>query len=168
LIKCAQGPSNAQSAVTRAAPILKPKLVLSVGICATLKPEKAKLGDVVVSSKLSTYDDRKVHADGKVEFRGVKNMAIPKNVADRILYADHGWKPPLKDPSSLKVEVHRDAVMLSGSELVNNVKRRKELADYFQALGLEMEGAGRYKPSTSVKKSDWLCYLCTIPYHIYI
>jgi nucleoside phosphorylase len=61
-----------------------------------------------------------------------------------ILHAADGWEPPLKDQSSLKVEVHRDAVMLSGPELVDNRERREELAEYFRdALGLEMEGAGR-------------------------
>jgi hypothetical protein len=37
--------------------------------------------------------------------------------------AAHGWKPPLKDPKSLDVEVHHDAVMLSGSDLFNNRER---------------------------------------------
>jgi nucleoside phosphorylase len=37
--------------------------------------------------------------------------------------------------------------MLSGSMLVNDPKTREKLAaDFPNALGLEMEGAGRYKP----------------------
>jgi hypothetical protein len=42
-------------------------------------------------------------------------------MARLILNAAHGWKPPLKDPKSLDVEVHHDAVMLSGSDLVNKL-----------------------------------------------
>jgi hypothetical protein len=71
-------------------------------------------------------------------------------MARLILNAAHGWKPPLKDPKSLDVEVHHDAVMLSGSDLVNNRERRQELLNSFpDALGLEMEGAGRNFPHHS-------------------
>jgi nucleoside phosphorylase len=143
LIKCAQGPTEAVIAVKNAAEILHPKVVLFVGICASMKPTKAKLGDVVISAKLATYGDRKVRADGTVEYRGPK-ANVSRYMSRLILHAADGWEPPLKDQSSLKVEVHRDAVMLSGPELVDNRERREELAEYFRdALGLEMEGAGR-------------------------
>jgi hypothetical protein len=71
-------------------------------------------------------------------------------MARLILNAAHGWKPPLKDPKSLDVKVHHDAVTLSGSDLVNNRERRQELLNSFpDALGLEMEGAGRNFPHHS-------------------
>jgi hypothetical protein len=85
LIKCAQGPSKAQTAVTNAARILYPKVVLFVGLCATMKPAKARLGDVVISAKLATYDDKKVMADGRNLYRGIK-VNVNKNMADLILY----------------------------------------------------------------------------------
>jgi nucleoside phosphorylase len=142
LMKSAQGPIEALLAVKNAAEILKPKVVLFVGICASMRPKKAKLGDVIISAKLATYDETKIKED-KVEYRGSKSK-VSQNMQKRIRHATDGWKAPLKDPSSLKVEVHPDAVMLSGSDLVNNRGRREELAEYFQdALGLEMEGAGR-------------------------
>jgi nucleoside phosphorylase len=132
LIKCAQGSSKAQTAVTNAAGILYPKVVLFVGLCATMKPAKAKLGDVVISAKLATYDDKKVMADGRDLYRGIK-VNVSKNMADLIRHADDG----------LKVEVHRDAVMLSGPELVDYRERREELLNSFpEALGLETEGKG--------------------------
>jgi nucleoside phosphorylase len=107
---------------------------------------KAKLGDVVISAKLATYDDKKFKADGAVVFHGTK-ANVSRNMARLILNAAHGWKPPLKDPKSLDVEVHHDAVTLSGSDLVNNRERRQELLNSFpDALGLEMEGAGRNFP----------------------
>ena len=142
LMICQQGPRAAVIAVKNAADILYPKVVLFVGICATMKPEKAKLGDVVISAKLATYADKKVRADGTVEYRGTK-ANVSRLMSRLILSAAQGWEPPLKDPSSLDVQVHCDAVMLSGPELVNNLQRRQELADYFRdGLGLEMEGAG--------------------------
>ncbi|CAB4045323.1 5 -methylthioadenosine S-adenosylhomocysteine nucleosidase-like isoform X16, partial [Paramuricea clavata] len=139
LMKCELGSNKEDfSAVTNAAEILKPKVVLFVGICASMKTEKVKLGDVIVSAKLGT-NDRKVMPDGTVYYSGAK---VSENMARLILSAADGWKPPLKDPSSLNVEVHRDAVMLSGSNEVDNRKRRQDLVSYCQeALGLEMESA---------------------------
>ncbi|CAB3979785.1 5 -methylthioadenosine S-adenosylhomocysteine nucleosidase [Paramuricea clavata] len=142
LMKSWQGPIEAVIAVRNAAEILHPKVVLFVGICASMERAKAKLGDVVISAKLATYDDKKFKADGTVEYRGTKSN-VSKNMSRLIINAAHGWKPPLKDPKSLDVEVHPDAVMLSGSDLVNNRERGQELLDSFpDALGLEMEGAG--------------------------
>ena len=117
LMKCNQGPGKAQTAVRNGAPFLEPKVILFVGICGTLRPDKAKLGDVVISYKLETYGDKKVKADGTNQHRNIK-MNVSRNMAQLILYAAQGWTPPLKDPNSLKVEVHRDAVMLSSPELV--------------------------------------------------
>ena len=149
LMKCRQGPTEAVIAVRNAAEILHPKVVLFVGICASMERAKAKLGDVVISAKLATYDHKKFKADGTVEYRGTKPN-VSKNMAHLILNAADGWKPPLKDPKSLDVEVHHDAVMLSGSDLVNNRERRQELLNSFpDALGLEMEGAGRNFPHHS-------------------
>jgi nucleoside phosphorylase len=128
--------------VKDAAKILEPKVVLFVGTCgcASKKPKKVKLGDVVISSKLGTYD-RKVMPDGTVDYCDAK---MSEAVARLILHAADGWKPPLKDQGSLKVKVYRDAVMLNGSDLVDNCERQRVLVDYFRdALGLEMKGAGR-------------------------
>ena len=142
LIKCAQGPTKSVLIVKNAAEILNPQVFLFVGICASMKPKEAKLGDVLISAKLATYDDKKVKADGKVEYRGVKTHAS-KYITNLIPAAADGWQPPLEDSDNSEVEVHRDATMLSGSELVNNRLRRDELGDFFvEALGLEMEGAG--------------------------
>ena len=150
IVSSRQGPTSAVIAVKNAAEILHPKVILFVGICATMKPEKAKLGDVVISAKLATYADKKVRKDGSVEYRGSKED-VSRNMGQLILSAAHGWKPPLNDPNSLTVQVHRDAVMLSGPELVNNLERRQELGNSFQdALGLEMEGAGLYAAARDI------------------
>ena len=145
LIRCRQGPTEAVITVKNAAGILFPKVVLFVGICATMKPEKAKLGDVVISAKLATYADVKIREDGTVEYRGIK-APLSRYMSSLILSAADGWEPPLENQDSLNVEVHCDAVMLSGPELVNNLKRRQQLLSHFKdALGLEMEGAGKYR-----------------------
>ncbi|CAB4035173.1 Retrovirus-related Pol poly from transposon gypsy [Paramuricea clavata] len=138
LLKCQLGSDEGRLALKDAAEILKPKKVFFVGTCASKKPKKTKLGDVVVSAKLGTYD-RKVMPDGTVNYRGAK---VNETMARLILHAADGWKPPLKDQSSLKVKVYRDAVVLDGSDLVNSCERQQDLVDYFpDAFGLEMKGA---------------------------
>ena len=136
LMKCELRSNEGLLTVKNAAEILKPKVVLFIGTCTSKNPKKAKLGDVVASAKLGTYD-RKVKPDGTVDYCGAK---VSETMARLILGAADGWKPPLKDPKSLNVKVHRDAVMLSDSDLDDD----KDLVDYCRnALGLEMESEGR-------------------------
>ena len=57
LLRCNEGsigPSSSLISVKNAALILQPKAVISVGVCSGLNPDKTKLGDVVVSAKLTT------------------------------------------------------------------------------------------------------------------
>ena len=140
---CNQGPRSAQTASTQCVQYLNPKAVIFVGICATLKPEKAKLGDVILSYRLDTYDDQKVKEDGSVENRSTQTRpgVLMRNL---FLEAGVGWKPPLKFPQNSNFQIHRDKPILSGSKLVNNRKERDELSNRFpDAYGFEMEGAGK-------------------------
>ena len=63
LLKCyggSVGPGSSVVSVENAVTVLRPKAVISVGACSGLSPEKTKLGDVVVSSKLTTYTSKVV------------------------------------------------------------------------------------------------------------
>ena len=142
LIKTAMGPLEAQNAVMSVANMLEPKLVLSVGICATMKPEKADLGDVLIATKLIYHDLRKINENNKTEYRG-SHPEVSRNMAKFIQTAAHGWEAPLKDPKSKEVTVH-PAVMLTGGLLLNSADEKRKFADNFpDALGFEMEGGGR-------------------------
>jgi nucleoside phosphorylase len=142
LVRSQMGPLPAMMVVSHATEKLNPKVVLFVGICASLNETKAKLGDVIISAKLATYASKKVTADDRPEHRGVKENVSVK-MARLILSAADGWQAPLKDANGLDPKVHGQAVMLSGPELVNSDKRRLELLKYFpDAIGLEMEGEG--------------------------
>ena len=58
VMKCSMGactPGDSQVVVPDAVRSLKPKAVFNVGFCGSLNEQKAKLGDVVVCSKLITY-----------------------------------------------------------------------------------------------------------------
>ena len=146
LLRCSEGaagPGAALSKVKTAIPILQPKALFCVGFCAGLSYEKVKLGDVVISAKLTTYAHKKV-LDDREYHRGVVTP-VSRDFADLINHAADGWKPPLENPEvNRKIDVHRDGEFLSGPELVNSGLRRGELLErYPEAIGLEMEGEGR-------------------------
>ena len=146
LIRCAKGsvePHGSLISVKNAVEVLRPKAVVCVGYCGSINREKAKLGDVVISAKLATYSDKKVTTDGSEQIRGIK-VNVSRNMGLLIPYAADGWRQPLKESSNFKVGVHREYVMLSGPEVVNNSERRQQLLRHSpDAIGIEMEGQGR-------------------------
>lgn len=146
LLRCSEGaagPGAALSKVKTAIPILQPKALFCVGFCGGLSYEKVKLGDVVISAKLTTYAHKKVMNDREYH-RGVITP-VSRDFADLIKHAANGWKPPLANPEvNRKIDVHRDGEFLSGPELVNSGWRREELLErYPEAIAIEMEGEGR-------------------------
>ncbi|XP_028398223.1 uncharacterized protein LOC114521855 isoform X2 [Dendronephthya gigantea] len=143
LVRCEKGsiePNASLIVVKNAVEILQPKAVICVGYCASINPEKVKLGDVVISAKLASLSPKRIVADGTQQMRGFKTH-VSKNMGHLIPFAADGWEPPLNNPDSFDVKVHRQAVMLSGSEVVNNFEKRQELLRHFpDALAVEMEG----------------------------
>ena len=118
------GPDSSLIAVINAVMQLRPKAIYSVGYCEGLNPENANLGDVIVSSKLTT--------------EGFK-IPVGRDIAKIIRCAAHGWNPPLKNPRSCEVHVHYDSEILSGIDSVST-KRHCELNP--NAIAMEAEGTG--------------------------
>ena len=145
LIRCSRGSTQvggAQNVVQNAVKILKPKAVFSVGFCGGLRKEKAKLGDVVISSKLSTYDEKKIIGDEQ-QWCG-NTINVSRHIGDLMRTAADGWRAPLLDPEALKVEVHRDGEILSGPELANCPRESEKLVKQFPgAIAIEAEGQGK-------------------------
>ena len=144
LLRCNEGsigPSSSLIAVKDAALKLQPKAVISVGACSGLNPEKTKLGDVVVSTKLTTYAPKVVTSDQEQSAGMSSHVSrlfskITSNCAD-------GWKAPLKNPEDRQVKVLCNGEFLSGPEQIRAQWRRKELVDRHPlAAGVEMEGEG--------------------------
>ena len=151
LMKCSEGskvPGGALTVVKNAVTQLRPKAVFSVGHCSGMNQESTKLGDVVVSEKLTTYSYQKVTQDGK-KFCGFITP-VSRDIAELIKCAGYGWNPPLENPNKRKVEVHCGEV-LSGSELVQAEWRRDELVKSFpEAIAIETEGEGKISFSFGV------------------
>ena len=152
LLKCyggSVGPGSSVISVKNAVTVLRPKAVISVGACSGLSPEKTKLGDVVVSSRLSTYASKIVMSDqeqstGLRTYVSKRFRNVTKNCAD-------GWQAPLKNPeASQAVEVHCGEI-LTGPEQIQAESRRDQLAKCnLMAMAVEMEGEGVW------------CFLCHI------
>ena len=151
LMKCSEGskiPGGALTVVKNAVTQLRPKAVFTVGHCSGMNQESTKLGDVVVSEKLTTYSYQKVTEDGK-KFCGF-TTPVSRDIAELIECAGHGWNPPLENPKERKVEVLCGEV-LSGSELVQAEWQRDELVKSFpEAVAIETEGEGKISFSFEV------------------
>ena len=159
LMKCSEGskvPGGALTVVKNAVTQLRPKAVFSVGHCSGMNQESTKLGDVVVSEKLTTYSCQKVRKDGK-KFSGF-TTPVSRNTAELIKCAGDGWNPPLQNPKKRKVELHCGEV-LSGSEPLQAEWRRDELVKSFpEAIAIETEGEGKvyfsFEVTISVKSAQ--------------
>ena len=144
LMKCYEGstcPGGSLIAVKNAAPILPPKAVISVGACCGLNPDKTKLGDVVVSAKLTTYASKVVTSDQE-QSAGMSSH-VSRLFSKIISNCADGWQAPLKNPEDRQVNVHCNGEFLSGPEQIRAQWRRKELVDRHPLVaGVEMEGEG--------------------------
>lgn len=146
LIRCCEGstgPGSSLITVKNAATVLRPKGVIAVGCCSGLNKEKTKLGDVVVSVKLTTYASKIVLRDNQEQSTGTRNLVSPRFL-QLIRYVADGWKAPLKIPAEREVKVHSNGEFLSGPEKVSAERRREELVrSHPQAMAIEMEGEGK-------------------------
>ena len=144
LVRCSKGSIHvnaAQNVARTAIKTLKPKAVFSVGCCAGLNRTEAKLGDVVISAKLSTFGDKMVVHDQR-QWDG-RTLDVSRKFGSLIKSAADGWKAPLKNPDARNVIVHCDAEILTGVEVVNSPKECKQLRRQFpQAIAIEQEGQG--------------------------
>ena len=145
LIKCSEGaiqPGGALIAVKTTVEVLRPKAVFCVGYCGALHRDKTKLGDVVVSAKLTTYADKTVTNNG-VQPRGL-SAPVGRDIAGIIRDAAVGWRAPLKrnaEEGDPEVNVRCDGEFLSGPEEIDSDWRREELVRlYPNALAVEMDG----------------------------
>ena len=131
LMTCSEGSSAPQGSlvtVKNAVVELRPKAVFYVGCFEGLNPEvtKLQLGDVVVSSKLTTESLK---------------TPVGRDILHLVRHADHGWIPPLKCPEDHKVQVCCNGEILSG---INPVSAKQQNMSHFtQATAFEIGGEGK-------------------------
>ena len=145
LLRCYKsGLGGSLISVKNAATVLRPKAVISVGACSGLHSVKCKLGDIVVSAKLTTYAS-KVVIHNQEESTGVRSY-VSKRFLNVIKNCADGWQVPLKNLADAEqVQVYTAAEFLSGPEQVISGQRRDQLAETNpQAVAMENEGEGRW------------------------
>ena len=128
LMRCDQGssgPGGSQIVIKNAVMQLRPKAAFLVGSCKGLNPDETKLGDVVVSAKLSTE-----------QF----TTPVRRNISRLKLFSTEGWNPPLKDPVGEEtVQVHRESDIFSGSQFIPKRRRMSQSC----VIAVEREGEGK-------------------------
>ena len=148
LLRCHEGSSGPGGSITttiNAVTVLMPKAVILVGTCSSLCPEKTKLGDVVISAKLTTYG-LKVVTNERELHNNVRTFAS-KRFLDLIKDSALGWEAPLKNSEDREVKVHSSGELLSVPEIINSEERRKQLAETFpQAVAVDTEAGGNEIP----------------------
>ncbi|XP_067056240.1 protein NLRC3-like [Acropora muricata] len=131
LMTCATGaatPGGSLTAVLNAVRVLRPKAAFLVGTCLSLGVEKVRMGDVVISSKLTA--------------EGLRTPVSPL-LCSLIQDAPYGWVAPLENPDELKVTVHCNGDILSQSQRENC--RCDDICEkYPGAVAIETEGIGVY------------------------
>ena len=114
---------GSQNVIKNAVMQLRPKAAFSVGECMGLNPKHTKLGDVVVSSKISTE-----------QF----TTQVRRNIGN-LLSLTEGWNPPLKEPVGEEtVQVYHEGDIFSGSQFIT--KQRRMSQSGVIAVGVEGEG----------------------------
>ncbi|XP_044171112.1 LOW QUALITY PROTEIN: uncharacterized protein LOC122955373 [Acropora millepora] len=132
LINCSIGaatPGGSLTVVQNAVRVLGPKAVFSVGTCISLGLEKARIGDVVISSRLTTTEGFKTPASARL---GSLAQDAP-----------FGWEAPLKHPDEREIEVHCNGDILSQS-LTEKCQYDDICEQYPEAIAIETEGKGVY------------------------
>ena len=127
LVKCfkeALHPGGSQTFAKDAIRLLRPKATFLVGFCYSLDPDKAQLGDVVLSSKLTT---------------DFYETPVSKDVGHLVKHAADGWKPPIDSSKGQKIKVHWDGEILSCSHLTG---AERLCESHSEATAVEMEGKG--------------------------
>ncbi|XP_065917434.1 uncharacterized protein [Dysidea avara] len=116
------------------------QIIIAVGVAAGFPENKVKLGDVLIAERVHDCSIRKSQ-EGEIIPRG-NTLPVSKYMFDRLL-RKHDWVfPCTKDKERCSVVV--SGPFLSNSELLNDVKKRKELLEAHckEAKGYEMEGFG--------------------------
>ncbi|XP_068733956.1 NLR family CARD domain-containing protein 4-like [Montipora capricornis] len=140
LMKCSKGaavPGGSLIVVKNAVRTLRPKAVFSVGTCSGLSSDKIKLGDVVVSSKLTTS-------------AGFKTP-VSRHLGSLVRDAHCGWIAPLENRDELEVKVHCDSDILSQTQAVKCGWDDQ----YPEAIAVETEGEGVFAAAYD-EKVEWV------------
>ncbi len=143
------GLAGSQATVQASIEALHPDSVVMVGIAFGVNSQNKKIGDILVSRQLMSYEPQRVGTD-----RAGQQTRIPRGsrahasvrLVDRFVSGKKDWDGQ---------EVHI-GLILSGEKLVDNLEFRRQLLELEpEAIGGEMEGAGLYAAAERARV-DWI------------
>lgn len=130
---------------------VRPRAVIAVGMAFGGYTDKAKIADVLLSTRVVPYEASRKQEGGDVA-RGGEPEAGPL-LLNRFREAI-GWRFVRSD--GYQCQVHEGAV-LSGEKLVDSLPFKFELfSAHPEAVGGEMEGSGVYAAASRRNISEWL------------
>lgn len=135
---------------TNAIELWNPKAVLMPGISFGMNSNNEKIGDILVSKTISSYNIKRVGADEQI----YRSPIPPAGgvLLNRFTNLAKDWK---FEDQSISPSVHFTN-LLSGESLVDNLIYRENIAKAFpDSKGGEMEGAGIFTAAND-KKIEWI------------
>lgn len=136
--------------VQEAISTVQPAAVVMVGVAFGTKPDKQKMGDVLVSNRIAVYEPERL---GMQKGRTVRLPRGSKVDASHKLLSFLRACEVQWQRTSIDVQF---GLILSGEKLIDNVEFRNLLLENEpEAIGGEMEGAGLYAACHKAK-CDWI------------
>jgi nucleoside phosphorylase len=127
-----------------------PKVVLMIGVAMGVNEEKQRIGDVLISDTIISYEIQRLSKGGITQRGSIVDAGAV--LLDR--FKNIAWTNPIDDGLFSKI---LPSQILSGEKLIDNLKERNKILKVFpQASGAEMEGAGIYAACKRANLNEWL------------
>jgi len=139
--------------VTEVARDVNPAAIVLVGIAFGASPDEQKIGDVLISKDIISYDLQK-YRGGKPEYKGK-----PQRAGFQLVNAfsdPYDWNHPLPSGDISKVW---PGTLLTGSKLIDDYNLRTELLNHFaefSPIGGDMEAQGAYVTTKIIGIPEWI------------
>ncbi|WP_154781111.1 hypothetical protein [Flavobacterium sp. LC2016-13] len=128
-----------------------PKAVVMVGVAMGTDESKQKIGDVLISEAIISYESQRLGSEEIVQ-RGP--IVDPGVVLFNRFKNSTGWSSPIENGLFAKKRIGH---ILSGEKLIDNLAERNIiLSRYPNAIGAEMEGAGIYAACKTKNVNEWI------------
>ena len=127
---------------------LKPKAIVTLGVCSGTKEELHHLGDVLVSSQVAFHQQPSVNTEHRSTNSFGPTFDCNLGLAQLFAYGNFGWYGPFQEV--LVPKVHFGQVII-GTQAVDNTTYKDELKQlYSEAIGIDMQGEGMLQNYNSI------------------
>lgn len=151
------GRDGAILTVKDALDLINPKAVIMVGVAFGINPQKQKIGDVLVSKKIISYEAARINSSKETSEYNITPRG-DNPLSGRLLYNSFtnsiDWKHYLKKGIKSSV-IGGD--LLSGEKLIDDLRYRTFLSKQFpKSIGGEMEGTGVSSACLHNDLNEWI------------